>query len=173
MKKLHLGCGGKKRKGWINIDINENVKPDVITDAKDLHMFETNSVDIIECCHLLEHLQFGEAVGALKEWFRVLKKGGKLLIELPNFQRCIEILYNDEGEEAKRFAMIGIYGGGYEPANKIISSIFQLHKSGWSPDTLSEELTKIGFKEIVQKPVTQTWRKATKFNRDMRIECLK
>jgi hypothetical protein len=34
-------------------------------------------------------------------------------------------------------------------------------------------LRKVGFSEIKQVPVTQTWRKATKYNRDMRLECIK
>jgi len=168
--RLHLGCGKRKRKGWVNIDIDKKVKPDIVTDAKDLNMFEDESVDEIECCHLFEHLTYPDAVTALKEWYRVLKKGGKLSLELPNFKRSIEILYKKEGEEAKKYAMIGIFGQ-KEEMQKV--DAFQLHKYGWTPETLTDKMREIGFSEIKQVPVTQTWREATKHNRDMRLECAK
>lgn len=173
MKKLHLGCGTKKREGWINVDIDEKLNPDIVADVKDLRVFETNTIDIIECCHLLEHLTNADALTALMEWYRVLKLGGKLLIELPNLQRCVELLYEKESKESEMYAMIGIFGGSYLPDETRIDSIHQMHKSGWSLERLSEELKKIGFKKITNLPVTQTWRKATKFNRDMRLECIK
>ena len=168
--RLHLGCGERKRKGWVNIDIDNRVKPDIVADAKDLNMFEDKSVDEIECCHLFEHLTYPDAVTALKEWYRVLKKGGKLSLELPNFKKCIEILYKKEGEEAQKLAMIGIYG--YIPDIRKCG-ISLVHKYGWTPETLTNELRKVGFSEIKQVPVTQTWRKATKYNRDMSLECIK
>lgn len=175
--KLHLGCGKRKRKGWVNIDIDEKVEPDIVSDVKDLAMFEDESVDEIDCCHLFEHLTYSDAVSALKEWYRVLKKGGKLSLELPNFRRCVEILYEnpnpfdwyDEKDDVpQKYAMGGIYG--WIPA---IKKIFQLHKYGWTPRTLTVELRKVGFTEIKQVPITQTWRKATKHSRDMRLECTK
>ena len=168
--RLHLGCGERKRKGWVNIDIDKKVKPDIVADAKDLHMFEDESVNEIECCHLLEHLTYPDAVTALKEWYRVLKKRGKLSLELPNFEKCIEILYKKEGGEAQKFAMIGIYG--YIPDIQKYG-ISLVHKYGWTRETLTNELREVGFSEIKQVPVTQTWREATRYNRDMRLECIK
>jgi len=168
--KLNLGCGTRKRKGWVNIDISEKIKPDIVADVKDLNMFEDESVNEIECTHLFEHLVHPDAVIALKECYRILNKNGKLFLELPNFERCIEIIYKKEGMEAEEIAMIGIYG--YIPDIKK-DKINQLHKYGWTPETLTNELRKVGFREIKQVPVTQTWRKSTKYNRDMRFKCLK
>jgi len=173
MKKLHLGCGRKKREGWINVDIDAGVNPDIVADVKNLKMFDDNSIDVIECCHLLEHLTYIDALQALREWFRVLRKGGKLLIELPNLQRCIEMLYKKENEESVMYGMIGIYGGSYLPDETRLDSIHQMHKSGWSIDSLTIELKNLGYESVISVPVTQTWRKATKFDRDMRLECVK
>jgi len=168
--RLHLGCGLRKRQGWINIDIDKKAKPDIVADVQDLSMFTNETVDEIDCCHLFEHLTYLGATAALEEWYRVLKKGGKLSLELPNLERCIEILYKKESVEAVKSAMIGLYGFIPEIQKYGISL---LHKYGWTPETLTKSFEKVGFSNIKQVPVTQTWRESTKYNRDMRFECQK
>lgn len=170
MMRLYLGCGNKKRKGWVNIDVDDKVKPDIVADAKDLNMFEDDAVDEIECCHLFEHFTYLDAVDALKEWHRVLRIGGKLSLELPNLDRCVEILYKKEEQEAQRLAMVGLYGFNPDIEKQGIPMV---HKYGWTPKTLGDELIKLGFRETRQVPVTQKYRPATKYNRDMRLECTK
>ena len=182
--KLHLGCGTDKRKGWINIDIDWRVRPDIVADATKLHMIGDNVADEIESFHLLEHFTYTEAVEALNEWYRVLKPGGKLTLELPDFKRCIETLcnrnepfdwYDAENDPPEKYALGGIYG--WIPAINIKKTgeinYFQLHKYGWTFDTISYELNKIGFRDSRRLPVVQNYRPATKYNRDMRLECRK
>jgi len=171
MIRLHLGCGNRKRKGWVNIDIDDKVNPDIVADAKDLNMFEDEAVDEIDCCHLFEHLSYSDAITALKEWHRVLRNGGKLSLELPNLDRCAEIICKGEGDEAQKYAIIGIYGQIPGDTNNV--KISQIHKYGWTPKTLGAELKKLGFSEVKEVSVTQTWRPATEYNRDMRLECIK
>lgn len=168
--QLLLGCGNRKRKGWVNIDIDEKVNPDIVADVKELNMFEDEAVDEMECCHLFEHLTYLDAVNALREWHRVLRRGGKLFLELPNLERCIEILYNKEGQEAENLAMVGLYGYNLDIEKYGTPMV---HKYGWTPKTLSDELKKLGFGEIREVPITQKYRAATKHNRDMRLECVK
>ncbi len=78
--KLHLGCGKNYLKGYINIDVNKKIKADKYCDVIKLP-FKTNSVDEIRADHLLE--DFEDMKIPLKEWYRVLKKGGKLKITVP------------------------------------------------------------------------------------------
>ena len=49
------------------------------------------------------------------------------------------------------------------------SNGFQVHQWGWTPQSLEEQLLKIGFVDIRQEPVQQTWRPAYRFGRDMHI----
>ena len=182
--KLNLGSGNDKKEGWVNIDIDWRVKPDLVSDAKNLHIIGDNTSDEIESNHLFEHFTYNEAVEALRNWYRILKPGGKLSIELPDFDRCIEILserndpfdwYDHAQNPPEKYALGGIYG--WVPAiNPKISeevNIFQLHKYGWTFKTLCFELEKAGFREIKKVPIAQNYRPATMYNRDMRVECIK
>ena len=70
--KLNLGCNDFKLKGFINIDIDPRVNPDVVADVCKLP-YEDNSVEEIYAGHVLEHIPM--YIDALKEWHRVLQPG--------------------------------------------------------------------------------------------------
>ena len=64
MKKVNLGCGPNKLDGYINVDLDPRHEPDVVSDVK-LLPFETNSIDVLEAYHVIEHLSSWEADAAL------------------------------------------------------------------------------------------------------------
>lgn len=55
---------------------------DVVTDCDNLEMFASGSMDFVFSSHLLEHIK--DAEKALKEWWRVVKIGGHLVLYLPH-----------------------------------------------------------------------------------------
>lgn len=57
-------------------------KPDIICDAENLEIFASNSFDAVFSSHLLEHIE--DHISALKEWWRVIKVGGHLVLYLPH-----------------------------------------------------------------------------------------
>jgi GT2 family glycosyltransferase len=98
-KVLDLGCGGKKiDPRVIGVDIRPNgdygvgynaLIPsggEVACDVVELKPFADKSVDAILAKHLFEHLI--NPVKALKEWGRVLKDGGRLVIIVPDWRYC-------------------------------------------------------------------------------------
>ena len=84
--KLNLGCGYNKLEGYVNVDNDENCKPDVLTDLEAPLPFEDNSVDEIVLNHVLEHLGQTTKVyfSVWKELYRVLKDGGLIHITVPH-----------------------------------------------------------------------------------------
>ena len=173
MKKILLGCGNKKRNGWINIDIDESVKPDFIGSATELP-FEDGTIDCIDSQHMFEHLFLKEVDKALSEWIRVLKIGGELLIELPNLDRCCELIKNNDPEsDAYKMGIVGIFG--YEPIilKNSETNWFMMHKHGWSPRSIKKKLEKYGFHQFEVMPILQKHRPSTKYNRDFRIRAIK
>lgn len=92
-KGLDIGCGS--RKCWprmIGVDslldyggANTKNRPgdvDVVANSEDLSMFSNASMDYVFSSHNLEHIIDYKA--ALKEWWRVIKSGGYLLLYLPH-----------------------------------------------------------------------------------------
>jgi glycosyltransferase involved in cell wall biosynthesis len=84
--KLHLACGHDYTEGYINVDFYAppDAKCDVRFDVQKLP-YPDNSVDEIKAFHIIEHFHFFEIQEVLKEWYRVLKPGGRLYLETPDF----------------------------------------------------------------------------------------
>lgn len=80
---LDLGCGDEKiRDDAIGVDIKVVTECDVIHDASNLGIFGDDSMDYVYSSHLLEDFVNTEAV--LREWIRIIKPNGNLVLFLPN-----------------------------------------------------------------------------------------
>ena len=90
-KKLHLGCGKRNIPGFINIDKNSYKHVHYKRDVSNLKIFKSNCVDLIYGSHVIEYFDQFEVIKVLKEWKRVLKKGGILRLSVPNFKSLIKI----------------------------------------------------------------------------------
>lgn len=82
---LNLGCGKDIREGFINIDIFSDDDRVVFMDIRKLEL-DDNSVDIILASDVLEHFSHRETMNVLKEWIRVLKPGGEIIIRCPSLK---------------------------------------------------------------------------------------
>lgn len=81
-KKLHLGCGKGKRKGYINVDVIEAVNPDVVWDLNVFpYPFDDNTFEEILAYSILEHLD--DVVGAMEEIHRIARPGAVVEIGVP------------------------------------------------------------------------------------------
>jgi|PlaIllAssembly_1097288.scaffolds.fasta_scaffold03221_2 hypothetical protein len=82
--KLNLGCGDKKMEGYVNVDNDPRVQPDVLLDLeKDKWIWENDSVDEIVAHHILEHLGDGY-FHFLQEMYRVGKDGAIIHVLVPH-----------------------------------------------------------------------------------------
>jgi len=137
--KLHLGSGNKHIDGFINIDIREEVNPDLIDDIGKLESIENNSVDLIYVCHTLEHFGRHEYMAILERWFELLKDGGTIRISVPDFGKVVEY-YNETGDVTKLIGLL--YGGQTYTEN--------YHYITWDFQSLKNDLIKVGFKDVLR-----------------------
>lgn len=85
-KGLDLGCGGFKAfPHFIGVDSGHQwgkAQADIVSECDKLELFASDGLDFVFSSHLLEHIVNTEA--ALKEWFRVIKPSGNLVLYLPH-----------------------------------------------------------------------------------------
>ena len=74
MKKIDIGCGKNKLKGFIGVDLDKTTNPDIVASALELP-FADESIDEVYSAHLVEHFDPMEAQKFFDEIYRVLKDG--------------------------------------------------------------------------------------------------
>ena len=157
--RLNLGAGKKVVEGWSSYGYEES--HDYKGDLRDLSQFADGSVDELMAIHTIEHVVRWEVPAMLSEWFRVLKRGGKLAIECPDFIKCCR---NVIAGKPRQEGIQGIFGE-WELRDELM-----LHKHGWSVYEMQEVLTAAGFTSIqFVKPHYHGKRE----HRDLRAECFK
>jgi len=144
---LNLGCGdvilpSDERFKWLNVDVVDQ-GADIISDARDLSAFPDESVDGIYACHLIEHFGFHEAFVVLAEWMRILKVGGQLTVEAPDFLASCHYFIDLPVERHPE--MYSHFFGGTEHE-------FNMHKFNYTKPQLHWTLEKAGFVNIVELP---------------------
>lgn len=96
--KLNLGCGKAIKKKFINLDFykHPNTKVDIVTNLNKKMPFNDFSIDYIYSSHLLEHLTWIKGEKLIKDCFRVLKKGGKIRLLIPDFKKIFKSYINKD-----------------------------------------------------------------------------
>jgi len=83
--KLEIGHGIRPQEGYTTLDIDPKTNPDILGDVRDIPL-ENESVDEVVWRHGPEHLFWGDILWAFSEINRVLKKGGRFIVETPDFE---------------------------------------------------------------------------------------
>jgi predicted SAM-dependent methyltransferase len=132
---LHIGCGDINLDGWINLDARNKGHIHIHTDNLDLSQFSDESLGVIYLSHVLEHVSFVDAEILINTFFKKLRKGGVLLVSVPDFEAMIKI-YQGSGSDLNiiRKALLG--GQDYE---------YNYHKSVYDNKLLCELCLNSGF----------------------------
>ena len=166
---LHVGCGslnkssclGFDNDNWkeIRFDIDKDVNPDIVGTMTDMKSVETGSVDAVYSSHNIEHIFPHEVPIALREFYRVLKEDGIVVITCPDLQsvgealsqdKLFETLYegvkiNDAGEVVN-FPVTAfdiLYG---HRETTLDGDIYAIHRGGFTYSTLDKAFYEAGFK---------------------------
>jgi SAM-dependent methyltransferase len=91
-RRLNLGCGYDHRPGYLNVDNLARHEPDLLADVRDLGALPSDWFDEVLAHDVLEHLPRADTAPALREWTRVLRKGGTLSLRVPSFLHLAEVL---------------------------------------------------------------------------------
>jgi len=155
--RLNVGSGDKHWPGFLNCDAYG--EPDVLTDCRKLP-FDADYADEIHSIHFVEHIARMDVDNMLADWHRVLKRGGRLVIEVPCLNKMAEHIVN--GEKNMRLMQLGIFGDPRDPKPGM------MHQWSYTKEELTEIVLQAGFAKVeVKEPVFHLAK------RDMRLEAVK
>lgn len=135
--KLHLGCGKRFLPGFVHIDAVDYPHVDHIATIDNLSFIQTDSVDLIYNCHVLEHFKRRDVERVLSEWHRVLKPGGTLRVSVPDFSKLCEVYQR----EKKLDLVIGALFGRQD-------YLYNIHYNVFDFISLSKSLDQAGFVNV-------------------------
>lgn len=140
---IRLLIGGRTTRidGFLNVDLFEGEGVDIRTDASDLSMFGDGAVSEIYASHILEHFHHPKTLNVLKEWGRVLKKGSKAYISVPDFDAMVKLYVSYGMTDFIRNMLWG---------DQIYDLAF--HYTGFTFPTLANLCVKAGFSDVKRIP---------------------
>lgn len=165
--KLNIGCGGRRIDGYTGVDAVQRPAADIVAKA-DAIPLPDSSCDEIMAIHLVEHVHPWEVPGLLQEWHRLLKPGGRLVLELPDLIKCCKNIIDGKmvgGKHPDQLGLWGLYGDDRE------KDPFMSHKWGHTFKTLAPTVKAAGFIKIEERPTE--WHPAGREHRDFRLEAVK
>lgn len=133
--KLVIGAGDRRLEGYKHHDVQPLDGLDYVCDFWDLPKhIRAASCEEIQMTHVLEHFPMAKTLDVLKLTYKLLKKGGKFYIEVPNFYwHAQEILVNPRNRKVVEYA----FGGQ--------KNEWDYHYNGFTPEILWQDLVSAGF----------------------------
>lgn len=143
--KLHLGCGKRFIPGFVHIDAVDYPHVDHVATIDNLSFIQTDSVDLIYNCHVLEHFKRRDIDRVLSEWQRVIKPGGTLRVSVPDFSKLCEVYL----QEHKLDLVIGALFGRQD-------YLYNIHYNVFDFTSLSKSLEQAGLVNVRRYDWRQT-----------------
>jgi predicted O-linked N-acetylglucosamine transferase (SPINDLY family)/glycosyltransferase involved in cell wall biosynthesis/predicted SAM-dependent methyltransferase len=140
--RLHIG-GQESHPDWQIFDTQARPEVTFLGDAKNLSQFEDDSIDSIYASHVLEHFHYyldNELLTTLREWRRVLRHDGKLLVSVPNLQMLCSLYAKPQMPMESRHHLMRMIFGGH-------TDEYDVHRVGFDSGTLTEYLESAGFRK--------------------------
>ncbi|MCU7837531.1 MAG: methyltransferase domain-containing protein [gamma proteobacterium symbiont of Taylorina sp.] len=139
----------------IRLDIDKNNQPDVLGTMLDMPEIKDSSIDAIYSSHNIEHLYPDEIPIALKEFKRVLKTDGLVVIACPDLQSAAKMIAEDKLLDIAYKSPAGIV----TPFDIVYShrnftgrdKPYMAHHGGFTLTTLIDTLKSNGFVSVVGK----------------------
>ena len=156
--KLYVGCGEDSIEGYVGCDLRALENVSLACRAWDVSK-HCQGLSEIYSRHMLEHLTLEESEITLQDWKQALAPGGVVRIEVPNLEFAIEQWRRAKWSNADlenrysdaRWGFAGFFGWQREcdpAAEDYDPNYWDVHKSGYTPESMRFFLEKAGFESI-------------------------
>jgi predicted SAM-dependent methyltransferase len=136
--KLYVGSRDYKPEGFLTVDIDEQMKPDIVADITETLPVDANSCSEVVASHVLEHLEWPDSFKTLSEFARILRPNGTLRLAVPDMSLLVRMLLNG-GMDFHAVGLLYGMGGRENP--------FEAHRYGFTAGMLVDILDVLGFGE--------------------------
>lgn len=113
---------------------------DVKANCIDLSMFKDNEVDEILSVNLIDHFRYQDLPQIIEEWRRVLKKGGRLIIDVGDIKGNARMILDAKDDEELEWALRLTYCHS--------RNYYDSHHWGYYPEYLQKKMRSWGFKQL-------------------------
>ncbi|MCK9578576.1 glycosyltransferase [bacterium] len=139
--KVDWGCGFRKEKGYVGIDIQDYDNVDIVCDVMDVDKQKLPKGSCIEIrsLHFIEHHTYKNVIKILKEWKELLANEGVVRIFFPD----MSMLSRKTNDARMLDFSLGQWQNQYD-----------VHKSWWTQDLMVKFLEEVGFKNVKAIPYT-------------------
>lgn len=159
MRRLEIGPGNERLPGFETLNVVRTPFTDHVGDARK-PPFPDGSFDEVYSSHCIEHVEWFEVEGTIKEWVRILKPGGLIEIHTVDGERMMRAALGDIEVKAGAWRQ-DLHGG--DPYKWAVGRLLcyakrgdggvNLHRAILTPAYLRECLEEAGVVEI--EPVAE------------------
>lgn len=131
---------------WTHVDAQDDVllefdgttphPVDVVCDARYVQLPDA-AADVVYSQECLEHFPKADYFDVLSEWCRLVKPGGVIIIEVPDFLACCKVVMEAETLEMDRAIQQLFYGGQVND--------WDFHYNGFTARIFEDDFERLGF----------------------------
>ncbi len=89
MININLGCGPTPHPDWIGVDV-QDYGHNIVAPLEGRLPFDDEYADQVMSIQSIEHIHTTKVPGLMREVLRILKPGGKFLVECPSLEKVLE-----------------------------------------------------------------------------------
>lgn len=132
--RIDVGGGYNTTPGFVGVDIMPG--SDIEADVCNMPFLD-GQIEKIVCFHLLEHLPKDRIDDALSECYRVLKRGGVMVLEVPDFESIIQDWIKADENDRWGMKLSRIFG--------MQNRVGEFHQTGFTLERLKVLILRNGF----------------------------
>jgi predicted SAM-dependent methyltransferase len=93
--KVQLGCGPNHFEGWVNVDLDRAVRPDVSVDLRGGFPAPARTLSRVYSEHVLEHFSLDDGTQILRDCAAAMQPGGVLRVAMPDLAALVDLYHGD------------------------------------------------------------------------------
>jgi hypothetical protein len=143
--RLSIGCTHGLLDGYVNIDdaTGVGVRPDVLCDPGDLSPFADDSIEELVARRVLERHRPSAVPPLVREWLRVLARGGRMAVECGDLLGACRALLEDVEPGDSTHAALNVLYGDPEASGRDAT-----YRWAYTPRTLAALLAREGLVDV-------------------------